>query len=197
MTDAIKDVTGVDAAQLKTFEEAKEAARKLGVDISQVDSRGGVINAIFEAKVEHTLMQPTFIIDYPVEISPLTKQHRTNEGEVERFEFFIYGRELANGYSELNDPQDQRARLEDQAKKKAAGNDEAMPLDLRFHSRDGVWYAAHDGYRNWHRSPGHATYRLTVNTGRYCVSDDETAPTRRREIGKNSSDMENYERMFE
>jgi lysyl-tRNA synthetase class 2 len=132
MVDAIKDVTGLDVSTLKNFEEAKAAAQKLGVKLEHEDSRGAVVNAIFEAKVEHTLMQPTFIIDYPVEISPLTKPHRTNAGEVERFELFIYGRELANGYSELTDPLDQRARLEEQGRKKAAGNEEAMPLDLDF-----------------------------------------------------------------
>jgi len=132
MADAIKDVTGLDVAEIKTFEEAKAAAKKLGVQLDLEDSRGAVVNAIFEAKVEETLIQPTFITDYPVEISPLTKPHRTNAGEVERFELFICGRELANGYSELTDPLDQRSRLEEQAKKKAAGNVEAMPLDEDF-----------------------------------------------------------------
>lgn len=132
MVDAIKSVTGEDMDAIKTFDEAKAVAAKLGVKLDGVDSRGGVINAIFEDKVESTLMQPTFIIDYPVEISPLTKAHRERPGEVERFELFVYGRELANGYSELTDPLDQRARLEDQARKKAAGNEEAMPLDLDF-----------------------------------------------------------------
>lgn len=132
MVDAIKEVTGVDCEALKTFDEIKKAAQELGVDLKGCDSRGHVINAIFEDKAESTLIQPTFIIDYPVEISPLTKPHRTNEGEVERFELFAYGRELANGYSELTDPLDQRRRLEDQAAKKAAGNEEAMPLDLDF-----------------------------------------------------------------
>jgi lysyl-tRNA synthetase class 2 len=132
MADAIKDVTGLDVSTLKTFEEAKAAAQKLGVKLEHEDSRGAVVNAIFEGKVEHTLIQPTFITDYPIEISPLTKPHRTNAGEVERFEIFVYGRELGNGYSELTDPLDQRARLEEQARKKAAGNEDAMPLDLDF-----------------------------------------------------------------
>ena len=132
MGDAIKEVTGLDVYALKTFEEAKAAAQKLGVDVKDLDSKGHVVNAIFEDKVESTLIQPTFITDYPFETSPLTKPHRTTEGDVERFELFAYGRELANGYSELTDPEDQRRRLEDQAKKKAAGNVEAMPLDLDF-----------------------------------------------------------------
>jgi len=132
MGDAIKEVTGLDVSSLKTFEEAQAAAKSLGVEIKDLDSKGHIINAIFEDKVESTLIQPTFITDYPFETSPLTKPHRTNTGEVERFELFAYGRELANGYSELTDPEDQRKRLEDQAQKKAAGNAEAMPLDLDF-----------------------------------------------------------------
>jgi lysyl-tRNA synthetase class 2 len=132
MTQAIKDATGLDVKSLKEFEEIRDAAGKIGVEIKDEDSRGAIINAIFESKCEAALIQPTFIIDYPVEISPLTKAHRRNPDEVERFELFAYGRELANGYSELTDPEDQRSRLEIQALKKAAGNEEAMPLDLDF-----------------------------------------------------------------
>lgn len=132
MADAIKQNTGVDIAKLTTLEEMRKTAVNLGVELTKEDSRGAIVNAIFESKVESTLIQPTFIIDYPLEVSPLTKIHRSNAGEVERFELFVYGRELANGYSELTDPADQRQRLEEQAHKKAQGNLEAMPLDLDF-----------------------------------------------------------------
>ncbi len=132
MADAIKEATGLDVTSLRDFSDAKEAAKKLGIVVKDAATRGEVINLIFEEKAEQTLIQPTFLIDYPIEVSPLTKPHRQNAGEVERFELFVAGRELANGYSELTDPEDQRRRLEEQARKKAAGNEEAMPLDLDF-----------------------------------------------------------------
>jgi lysyl-tRNA synthetase class 2 len=132
MSEAIKHGTGVEVDAIKDLEQARQVARTLGVELGDEDTRGAVINAIFEDKVECTLMQPTFIVDYPIEICPLTKVHRSKPGCVERFELFIHGRELANGYSELTDPEDQRGRLEEQARKKAAGHEEAMPLDLDF-----------------------------------------------------------------
>ena len=133
MRDAILEVTGLDVDTLKNFAEAKAAAEKMGIKLEKFEeSVGEVTNTIFEEKVEATLMQPTFLIDYPVEISPLTKVHRDKPGLVERFELFMYGREHANGYSELSDPLDQRGRLEDQARKREKGNEEAQPLDLDF-----------------------------------------------------------------
>jgi lysyl-tRNA synthetase class 2 len=132
MIDAIKEVTGKDFDTAKDMGAAKQIAKELKVDVSEAENRGAVVNEVFETCVEPTLIQPTFIIDYPIETSPLTKVHRSREGEVERFELFVAGRELANGYSELTDPEDQRGRLEEQARKKAAGNLEAMPLDLDF-----------------------------------------------------------------
>lgn len=132
MVDAIKEVTSVDFSKIISYEEAKTTANNLGVDITELETRGAIVNEVFETLVEPTLWQPTFIIDYPVEVSPLTKAHRQNVGEVERFELFVAGREIANGYSELNDPLEQRKRLEEQARKKAAGNPEAMPMDQDF-----------------------------------------------------------------
>jgi len=132
MIEAIKEVTGVDFNTLNTDEEASEAARNIGVAIEGTLARGEVINLVFEEKVEETLVQPTFITDYPVEISPLTKRKPSDPRLVERFEVFIGGREYGNAYSELNDPIDQYERFLDQAKQKANGNEEANDMDDDF-----------------------------------------------------------------
>ncbi len=132
MIDAIKEVTGVDFNTLNTDEEATNAAKKLGIEIDGTLERGNVINLVFEEKVEETLIQPTFIYDYPVEVSPLTKRKPSDPRLVERFEVFIGGREYGNAYSELNDPIDQYERFLDQAKQKAAGNEEANDMDEDF-----------------------------------------------------------------
>jgi lysyl-tRNA synthetase class 2 len=133
MIDIIKEVTGVDFNAINTDEEAIKIAEKLGIDIDpKTSDRGHIINEIFEAKVEETLIQPTFIYDYPVEVSPLTKRKPTDKRLTERFEVFIGGREYGNAYSELNDPIDQYSRFAEQAKQREAGNEEAEMLDEDF-----------------------------------------------------------------
>ena len=115
-----------------SLEELRSVAKKLKVEIEPGASSSKILDEIFGKYVEPTLIQPTFVIDYPLEMSPLAKKHRTEEGLVERFELFINGSEMANAFSELNDPRDQRARFEEQAKAKAGGDDEAMILDEDF-----------------------------------------------------------------
>ena len=133
MTDAIKKETGIDFNTIETDGEAMEAAKKLNVEIDSIKtSRGDIMNQIFEAKVEETLIQPTFIIDYPVEVSPLTKRKKEDPRLVERFELFINKVEYANAYSELNDPLDQLERFKAQAAQKAAGDEEANDMDEDF-----------------------------------------------------------------
>ena len=132
MVDAIKKYAGVDFDEIQTTEEAKKLADEKGVHYEERHVRGDIINLFFEEFVEENLIQPTFIMDHPVEISPLTKRKPDKPEYVERFEMYIYGREMCNAYSELNDPIDQRERFKAQEAALAAGDDEANTTDEDF-----------------------------------------------------------------
>ena len=112
--------------------ELRDACKKLHIGLDGTMGKGKLIDEIFGEVVEHHLIQPTFITDYPAEMSPLTKKHRSKAGLVERFELFVNGKEIANAYTELNDPLDQRARFEEQLALAARGDEEAMALDADF-----------------------------------------------------------------
>lgn len=131
MYESIQKYTGIDVSAM-TEEEIAQTCKDLGIEIDDTMGRGKLIDEIFGAKVEANLIQPTYITDYPIEMTPLAKKHRTAEGLVERFELFVNGKEIANAYSELNDPIDQKERLEDQLKLAARGDDEAMAMDDDF-----------------------------------------------------------------
>ncbi|MBQ1501653.1 MAG: lysine--tRNA ligase [Firmicutes bacterium] len=132
MFDAIKEQTGVDFNEIATDEEARAAAEAAGLEFAQDADRGTIINLFFEEKVEDTLIQPTFVMDYPIEISPLVKKKHDDPRLVYRFEGFIFGRELCNAYSELNDPLDQRERFDRQMELRAKGDEEANEIDEDF-----------------------------------------------------------------
>ena len=131
MLDAIKEYSKVDVAGMNE-DELRVVCTKLNVPVTKNMGVGKLIDAIFGKYCEHHLIQPTFITDYPVETSPLTKRHRSNPSLTERFELFVNGKELANAYSELNDPIDQLERFQDQLKLKDKGDDEAMFIDMDF-----------------------------------------------------------------
>jgi lysyl-tRNA synthetase class 2 len=132
MTDAVKEYTGLDFSGISTDDEARKAAREAGVNVDKDATWGKVLNEVFEEKVEEHLVQPTFILDYPIEVSPLAKRIKDDPRLTYRFELFITGREMANAFSELNDPMDQRERFMEQARLRAAGDDEAHMMDEDF-----------------------------------------------------------------
>jgi lysyl-tRNA synthetase class 2 len=131
MFDAISKYTGREL-RAKSLEQLRSIAKELQVEVAAGDGIGAIIDEIFSEKVEHHLIQPTFITDYPVEMSPLAKKHRSEPGLVERFEAIVNGQEICNAFSELNDPLDQRARFEEQMRMKAQGQEEVQPLDEDF-----------------------------------------------------------------
>ena len=133
MIDSIKEATGIDFNTIDNDEDAKKAAEQLHVELDELKlTRGEIINQVFEAKVEETLIQPTFIYDYPVEVSPLTKRKPSDPRLTERFEVFIGTREYGNAYSELNDPIDQYERFKKQVEARDAGDEEANMMDEDF-----------------------------------------------------------------
>ena len=132
MVDAVKKYSGVDFNEIHTLEEARAAAKEKHVEFEERHKKGDILNLFFEAFVEEHLIQPTFVMDHPIEISPLTKKKPENPEYTERFEFFMNGWEMANAYSELNDPIDQRERFKAQEEQFAAGDEEANHTDEDF-----------------------------------------------------------------
>ncbi len=131
MTDAIREKTGFDITG-KSEDELRAECRRLGIEVDGTMGKGKLIDAIFGEKCEADLIQPTFIMDYPIEMSPLCKRHRTDPELTERFELFVNGKELCNAYSELNDPIDQLERFQEQLRLSEKGDDEAMFIDMDF-----------------------------------------------------------------
>lgn len=131
MYESIQKYTGIDVSAMSE-QEIADTCRQLGIEIDESMGRGKLIDELFSEKVEANLIQPTYITDYPIEMTPLAKKHRSKEGLVERFELFVNGKEIANAYSELNDPIDQKERFEDQLKLAARGDSEAMAMDDDF-----------------------------------------------------------------
>lgn len=131
MYDSIKEYTGIDVSKMDE-EGLRAVCAEMGIQVDNTMGKGKLVDEIFGEKVEAHLIQPTYITDYPIEMTPLAKKHRTEPGLVERFELFVNGKEIANAYTELNDPIDQRERFEDQLKLAERGDDEAMAMDEDF-----------------------------------------------------------------
>lgn len=129
MPEAIKKYSGEDFSSVKTVEEARALAERVGVRVEKKDGIGNILNRVFEGVAEEHLIQPTFIIGHPLEISPLAKKNKENPAITDRFEAFIFGREIANGFSELNDPIDQKERFLNQVEQRDSGDDEAHMMD--------------------------------------------------------------------
>ena len=132
MVDAVKKYSGVDFKEIKTLEEARAIAKEKNVEFEERHTKGDILNLFFEEFVEEHLIQPTFVMDHPIEISPLTKKKPDDPEYVERFEMFMNGWEMCNAYSELNDPIDQRERFKAQEAALAAGDEEANTTDEDF-----------------------------------------------------------------
>ncbi len=131
MIDVLKEKINLDVLT-SSFDELKKAAVKFGIETKGLETKAKLIDEIFSELVQPELIQPTFVIDYPLELSPLAKKHRTKKGVVERFEGYVAGREICNAFSELNDPVDQKSRFEDQVKMREAGDEEAHQIDEDF-----------------------------------------------------------------
>jgi lysyl-tRNA synthetase class 2 len=131
MYDSILEYTGIDVSEMDEA-QLREVCKNLHIGVDGSMGKGKLIDEIFGAKVEKNLIQPTYITDYPIEMTPLAKKHRSKPGLVERFELFVNGKEIANAYTELNDPMDQRERFEEQLSLAARGDEEAMVLDEDF-----------------------------------------------------------------
>ena len=129
--EAIKDKTGIDVITASE-NELKGLAKNLGIETEKLFGKAKLIDEIFSQIIEPELIQPTFVVDYPLVLSPLAKKHRSKEGLVERFEGYIAGKEICNAFSELNDPIDQRKRFDDQVKMRETGDDETHPVDEDF-----------------------------------------------------------------
>ena len=162
LRDAIKEQTGIDIAEHPTREEL---AKAMDSEPDPKEGWGKLVDGLLSKEVEPNLIQPTFIIDYPVELSPFAKAHRTDEGLVERWEAFVGGIEIANSFTELNDPDEQRRRFEQQPEEIARGDEEAQPYDEAFVEALEVRHAADRRRRPRHRPPGDAPHRR----GRACA----------------------------